>query len=145
MQDFPCAFLNTFGDFNFAFTGQQFHRAHFAHVHAHRVGGAAGLALYRGENSGSFFGGNFVGAVSTFLDHQLIGIGGFFHHGDAHVVDHLNDVFHLIGVGNGLRQVVIHFGVGQVTLFLAERDQLLQLGLLLLLLSRHAIKPVTSC
>jgi len=41
------AAFDALGDFNFAFAGQQFHGAHFAHVHAHGVGGAAEFASPR--------------------------------------------------------------------------------------------------
>ncbi len=127
VHHFPGAFLDALGDLDLAFAGQQFHGTHFAHVHAHRVGGAAGFVFHGGEDGGGFLGGHLVGAFRTFVHHDLIGIGGFLDHADAHVIDHLDDVFHLIRVGDGLGQVVVHLGVGQVALFLAQRDQKLQL------------------
>ncbi len=127
VHDFTGAFLDALGDLDFAFPGEQLHGAHFAHVHAHRVGGAARFVLHGGEHGGGFFGGHLVGAFRALIHHDLIGVGGFLHHADAHVVDHLDDVFHLIRVGDGLGQVVVHLGIGQVALFLAQRDQLLQL------------------
>jgi hypothetical protein len=45
----------------FALAGQQLDRAHFAHVHAHRVGGATELAVDRGQRRGGFLGGLVVG------------------------------------------------------------------------------------
>ena len=48
---------------------------------------------------------------------------------DAHALDHHDDVVDLLGVGQ-LDQVIRHFGVGQVSLFLAEGDQFLDLALL---------------
>src|SRR5690606_22032723 len=122
MQHFTNAFLDALGDFDFAFAGQQFDGAHFAHVHAHRVGGAARFGFNRRKYRCRFFRRHFVSVVGV-VGHQQLGIGGFFDHRDAHVVDHLDDVFHLVGVGNRIRQVVVHFGIGQVALFLAKCDQ----------------------
>ncbi len=39
------AALDAFRDLDFAFARQQFNRTHFAHVHAHRVGGTAKLGI----------------------------------------------------------------------------------------------------
>ena len=47
-HQFPDAFLNALGDDNFAFPGQQFHGAHLAHVHTHRVGGAPSFVFNSG-------------------------------------------------------------------------------------------------
>src|SRR3989338_3948190 len=55
------AFLYAFGDFNFAFAGQQFDRAHFAHVHAHWVRGATDIGLDRSQGGGRFFRGRLIG------------------------------------------------------------------------------------
>src|SRR5690606_31508645 len=108
------AFLDALGDFDLAFAGQQFHGTHFAHVHAHRVGGAADVGLHRGQGSGSFLGGGFVGL--GFGEQQGIGVRSGLEDIDPHVVDHADDVFHLFRVGNVLRQVVIDFRIGQVAL-----------------------------
>ena len=43
------AVLDALGDFDFAFARQQFDRAHLAHVHAHRVGGAAEFGIDGGQ------------------------------------------------------------------------------------------------
>src|SRR5690606_31276726 len=139
VQHFTNAFLDALGDFDFAFAGQQFDGAHFAHVHAHRVGGAARFGFNSRKYRGCFFRRHFVSVVGV-VSHQQLGIGGFLDHRDAHVVDHLDDVFHLVGVGNRIRQVVVHLGVGQVALFLAKGDQQFQLRLLLLFLGRHALR-----
>jgi hypothetical protein len=50
-------------------------------------------------------------------------------HLDAHAVDHADDVFDLFGIDDVVRQVIVDFGVGQVTLFQALADQLLDVGL----------------
>src|SRR5690606_39890884 len=47
------AFLDALGDGDLAFAGQELDRAHLAHVHAHRVGGAAALAIERGQGGRS--------------------------------------------------------------------------------------------
>ncbi len=123
------AFLDAFGDLDFAFAGQQLDGTHFAHVHAHRVGGAADVGLDRSERCGSLFGGRFIGI--GFGQQQGIGIRSGLEYVDAHVVDHANDVFHLFRIGNILRQVVVDLGVSQVTLLTATLDQLFEAGLLL--------------
>jgi hypothetical protein len=43
------AILDALGDFDFAFAREQFDRAHLAHVHAHRVGGAAEFGIDGGQ------------------------------------------------------------------------------------------------
>src|SRR5690606_32086082 len=115
-------FLDAFGDNDLAFAGQQLHRAHLTHVHAHRVSGAASLVLH-GCKRGSCFGrGDFVGIAIAFVHQQGIGIGRGLVDLDAHVIDHLDDVFNLVRIGNGFRQVVIDLSVGKVILFLTLGD-----------------------
>jgi hypothetical protein len=58
--DLVQAFLDALGDGDFAFARQQLHRAHLAHVHAHRVGGAAGFGIERGERGDGFLGDGLV-------------------------------------------------------------------------------------
>ena len=130
-QQLADAFLDTLGDNDLAFPGQQFDGAHFAHVHAHRVGGAAGLGFDGGEGGGGFGRGDVVGGAVALGHQQFIGVRGDFKHLDAHVVDHLDDVFNLIRIGDVFRQVIVDFGVGQVTLVLAAGDEILEPGLLL--------------
>jgi hypothetical protein len=48
-------------------------------------------------------------------------------HRDAHVVNHVDNVFDLLGIDDVIRQVIIDFGVGQEALFLAARNEFLQL------------------
>ena len=55
--------------------------------------------------------------------------------GDAHVVDHADDVLDLLGIDDVIGQVIVHLGIGQVALLLAAGDQLSDLGLLIL--NRH--------
>ena len=47
-------FLDALRDANFAFTRQQFNRAHFAHVHAHGVRGATEFRVEIGECRSGF-------------------------------------------------------------------------------------------
>ena len=54
------AFFDALGDDDLAFTGEQLHRAHLAHVHAHRVGGAAGFCFHGGQCSSGLGRGDFV-------------------------------------------------------------------------------------
>jgi hypothetical protein len=65
---------------------------------------------------------------------RVIRIGGSLVHGDAHIIDHPDDVFDLFRFDNTVRQVVIDFCVGKEALLLSLCDQLLKLGLLLLLI-----------
>ena len=52
-------------------------------------------------------------------------------HRDAHVVNHIDDIFDLLGVNYVVRQMIIDLGVGQVALLLAAGDQILKLSCLL--------------
>ena len=63
-QQLTDAFLDALGDDDFALAGEQFHRAHLAHVHAHRVGGAAGFGFNGGQRRCSFGSGDIVGRGS---------------------------------------------------------------------------------
>ncbi len=123
------AFLDALGDLDFAFAGQQFDGSHFAHVHAHRVGGAADVRLDGSQCRRGLFGSGFVGI--GFGEKQGIRIRGALEYVDAHVVDHADDVFHLFRIGNILRQVVVDLGVSQVTLLTTTLDQLFEARLLL--------------
>ena len=88
--------FDAFCDVNFAFAGQQFNGTHFTHVHADRVSGTPDFRFNAGQYlCGSFF-RIFVGIVGGFSQQQIIGIRCFFHHLNAHVIDHLDDVFDLI-------------------------------------------------
>ncbi len=122
---FADPFLDALGDHDFAFAGQQFHRAHLAHVHAHRVGRASGLRFDRGQRGNGFV-RDVVGAGVAAGEQQRLGIRCLLEHLDTHVIDHLDDLFHLVRVGNILRQVIVHLGVGQIILFLALGDEILE-------------------
>ncbi len=126
---FANAFLDTLGDFDLAFAGQQFDGTHLTHVHAHRVGGTTNVGFNGGEGSGGFFGSGFVGVVVS--QQQRVGVGCCFEHRDAHVVDHADNVFHLLRIGDILGQVIVDLRIGQIALFATTRDELFETGLLL--------------
>ncbi|MNE14710.1 hypothetical protein D3C81_94690 [compost metagenome] len=88
--------FDAFRDVDFAFAGQQFNGAHFTHVHAHRVSGTPDFRFNAGQHLCSSFFCIFVGVVGVFSQQQIISIRCFFHHLNAHVIDHLDDVFDLI-------------------------------------------------
>ncbi len=118
-------------DANLAFARQQFHGAHFAHVHAHGVGGASEFRVEIGECGGGLFHGLLVGSRGRVGQQQGFGIRRLFVHRNTHVVDHVDDVFDLFGIDDFARQMIVDFGVSEVALFLAARNQQLQLGLTL--------------
>lgn len=124
--DLAQTFFDALGDGDFAFAGQQLNRAHFAHIHAHRVGGATTFGVQRGQRGGGFFGSGVVNlavAGVAIVEQQGFSIGGNFMDIDAHAVDHADDVFDLLRVDQVVGQVVIDFGVGQIALFQALADQ----------------------
>ena len=124
-------FFDALGDHDLAFAGKQLNGAHFAHVHAYGVGGASGFCFHGGECRSGFCRGDVIGRAVAFGHQQFIGVRCHFEHLNTHVIDHLNDVFNLIRIGNILGQVVVDFGVGQVALILASGDKILEPGLLL--------------
>ena len=59
-------------------------------------------------------------------------------HRNAHVVDRVDDVFDLLRIDDLGGQVIVHLRIGEVALFLAARDQQLQLRLAILRHDRGA-------
>src|SRR5690606_10044773 len=49
------AVFNTLGDLDFAFAGEQFDRAHLAHVHADGIGGPAEVGVHGGQRGIGLF------------------------------------------------------------------------------------------
>jgi hypothetical protein len=88
---------------------------HLAHVHAHRVGGAATLGVERTQRGGGFLGGGLVGlaAGGGVGEQQRLGIGRDLVHLDAHAVDHADDVFDLLRIDDVVGQVIVDLGIGQ--------------------------------
>ena len=136
------AVLDALGEVDLALAREQLDRAHLAHVHAHRVGGAAEFALDRRHRD---LLGLFGGLVLVFrrrrlgLEQQGFRIRRLVVHLDAHVVDHAHDRLDLVGIVDVLGQVVVDFPVREETLFLALDDQLLELYALLFLI--HVFVP----
>ncbi|MNE03327.1 hypothetical protein D3C80_958230 [compost metagenome] len=95
-HDFANTFFDTLGDFDLAFAGQQLDGTHFAHVHAHRVGRAADIGFNCRQRSSGFFGRGFVGV--GFRQQKGIRIRSTLEYVDPHVVDHADDVFHLLRI-----------------------------------------------
>ena len=126
---FPDAFLDPLGNLDLAFTRQQFHRAHFAHIHAHRVGRASRFGFHRREG-GYRLVGDFVGLGVAAGEQQRFGVGRFLEDLYPEVVDHLDDLFDLIRIRNVFGQMVVHLGIGQIILFLGLGDEIFQARLL---------------
>jgi hypothetical protein len=124
-------FLDALGDADLALAGEELDRAHLAHVHAHRVGRATKLGIDGRERRGSLFDGLVVGRDRSVSQDQRFGVRRLLVHGNTHVVDHVDDIFDLFRIDDFARQVIVDFSVGEVALFLAARDQELQLGLTL--------------
>jgi hypothetical protein len=122
------AAFDALGDLDLAFPRQQLHRAHLAHVHAHRVGGAAEFAVHRAQRGfcgflGFFFGGaggRAVGQDEGFRIRRL------FVHRHTQVVQGGDDGFHGFRVDELVGQMVGDLAVRQVAARLAQLDQGLQ-------------------
>ncbi len=140
-QNVADAFFDALRNGDFAFARQQFDRTHFTHVHAHRVGRATGFGLHRRQRSRSFFGGQFVGGAFA-ARQQVVGIRSHLVNGDPHVVDHADDVFDLIRIGDVVGQVIVDLGVSQESLLLTLGNQLFQTGLLLRGISAHETSAI---
>ena len=96
------------------------------------IGRAAELGVDgRRERSGGFL-GRFVVGHDRLAHQQRLGVRCLLVHRDAHVVDHLHDVFDLLRIDDLARQVVVDLRVGQEALLLAARDQQLELRLAVL-------------
>ena len=98
-------------DGDLALAGEQLDRAHLAHVHAHRVGGAADFGVHRGQQRHGFLGGGFVVGAAAGLVGQRIGIRCGVVHFDADALEHRHDVFDLLRVDDVVGQVVVDLGV----------------------------------
>ena len=95
------------------------------------IGGATELGIDRDQRGGSFLDRFLVGRAGFGEQHRL-GVRCLFVHRDAHVVDHVDDVFDLLGIDDFARQVIVHLRVREVALLLAPGDQQLQLRLALI-------------
>ena len=115
--------LDPFGDFDFAFAGQQIDRAHLAHIHANGIGGATKFSIDRRNRRGGFLGRFFVDL--RFVHQDGIEIRRGFVHRDPHVINHVDDVFDLFRIDNIVRQMVVDFVIRQKALLFTFRDQAL--------------------
>ncbi len=121
------AFLDPLGDLDLAFARQELDRAHFAHVHADRVGRAAELGVERRDRG--------LGGLLDILGRrggrgvrhqQRFGVRGLVVDLDPHVADHADDALDLLGIEDVVGQVVVDLGERQEAALLAEHDQGLQ-------------------
>ncbi len=125
------ALFDALRDANFALARQQFHGAHFAHVHAHGIGGAPEFGVQIGERGGRLFHRFFVGSGGGIGEQQRLGVRRLFVHRNTHVIDHVDDVFDLLRIDDFAREMIVDFSVGEVALLLAARNQQFQLRLTL--------------
>ena len=115
--------FDSFCDRDFTFARQQFNRAHFAQVHAHRVVGAANIVFVDVATRVAFRFGRLVGFG------RLAGFGFFLFLGfddiDAHFREHRHHVFDLLR-GHFLgRQRCVQFVVSDIATLFGFLNQLL--------------------
>ena len=108
------------GDGDLALAREQLHRAHFAQIHAYRIVGApagslasalAGTLCVTSTSSPPSASGSSSGARAALASRRLFG----FDDVDAHLVEHRQDVFDLLGI-DLFRQRLIWSWVTQPTL-----------------------------
>src|SRR5216683_1071801 len=121
LDDGKLAALDPFGDLHFALAGEQRDRPHLAQVHADGI-----VRLVEGpwrEVELELF-GPFAGAVEEFLlAVRLLGVDDL----DASATERTEKIVQLVGRGNVGRQKLIHLVVEQVSLLLADGDELFDL------------------
>ena len=123
------AVLDALGDLDLALAREQLHRAHLAHVHAHRVGGAAEFGIDRRERGLGLLLDVLVGLghrLGVGGDEQRLLVGRLVVDLDAHVAEGGDDGFDLLGIDQIVGQVVVDLGVGEEAALLAELDQVLE-------------------
>ena len=120
-------FLDLLGNDDLALAGEQLDRAHLAHVHAHRVGGATELGVHGGQCGLGLFLGVVVGrGDGAVVEQQRIGVGGLFIDRDAHVAEGADHLVNGLDLGQPFGQVVVDLGVGEEAPLLAQLDELAQ-------------------
>ena len=123
------ALLYALGNADFTFACQQLHRAHLAHVHAHRVGGAAEFRIQCGQCCRCLFDGFLIRRRRRIGCQQRLGVRYLLVYRNAHVVNRVDDILDLLRIDDLRRQMIVDLRVGEVSLLLAARDQQLQLRL----------------
>ena len=123
VQDLVAARLDFARQHDFAFAREQRHRLHAAHVEGERIGRCARAACEVAEHRAAF-----VERIAIDVDRSRTGErrrrGRLVEHGDADVGERgAHDVERVGAVAFG-RQRVDEVGVGQITLFVGERQQL---------------------
>ncbi len=123
--------LDALGDGDLALAGEQFHRAHLAQVHAHRIVGAVdGFLLGRRSGAGAAV----VERIDLVLDRRLgvlvlflVVLAALFilDDVDAHVVDRGHDVLDLLGDIWSCGSASLSSSIGDVAALLGAGDQLL--------------------
>ncbi|CDY77746.1 hypothetical protein BGLT_00898 [Caballeronia glathei] len=130
--------LDAFRDRDFTGTGQEFGRAHFAHVHAHGIGGAAEFGIDRGERDFRFLVGLFVRhhRGRCVIEQQRFCVRRLLVDRHAHVIERADNRFDSRRLREVVWQVIVDFGVGEVATLLAKLDQRAHLALTFLVLLR---------
>ena len=123
------AFLDALRDANLAFAREQLDGAHLAHVHADGIRRAAELGVDGRERGRSFLGRVLVVRDGGVGKNQRLGVRCLLVHRDAHIVDHVDDVFDLLRIDDLARQMIVDLAVREVTLLLAFGDEQLELRL----------------
>ena len=121
--DLVQAIFDALGNLDLALARQQLDRAHLPHVHAHRIGRTAEFCVDAGQRRFGFLSGVVIVRDGGVRQQQRFGVGRLLMDGNAHVVDHVDDILDLLGIDDVVRQVIVHFRVGQITLFLAAGNQ----------------------
>jgi hypothetical protein len=116
------AFFDALRDTDLAFARQQLDRAHLAHVHADGIRRSAELGVDGCECCSRFLGRVLVVGYCGIRENQRLGVRCLFVHRDAHIVDHVHDVFDLLGIDDLARQMVVDLAVREVALLLAFRN-----------------------
>ena len=119
LDDRELAALDALGDLDFALAGEEGHRAHLAQVHADRV---VGLVERAGRQVELELLGPFAGAVEQLVFAILLfGIDDF----DAGAAERAEQIVELVRRRDVGGQQLIDLVVEQVSLFLADGDELL--------------------
>jgi len=131
--------FDAFRNLDLACASQQFRRTHFAHVHAHRIGGAAEFGVDGRKRDFRFLISLVVryGSGGRVVQEQRFRVGRLLVHRYTHVIERADNSFDRRSLREVVGQVIIDFRVGQVAAFLAQLDECAHLKLALSVLQRH--------